>query len=97
MIRLLSNTGGDLVSTGVVGAMCMSDWAIPLRGSHAFKRKQHRLPSSSRSSVESLTPLTRRTALPGSVILTGISSEKVLRHLGYHIWWLCPVEAMPQG
>ena len=24
--------GGDLVSTGVVGAMCMSDWAIPLRG-----------------------------------------------------------------
>jgi len=43
--------GDDLVSTGVVGAMCMSDWAIPLRGSHAFKRKQHRLPSSLRSSV----------------------------------------------
>jgi len=30
-IPLLPN-GGDLVSTGVVGAMCMSDWAIPLRG-----------------------------------------------------------------
>jgi len=43
--------GGDLVSTGVVGAMCMPDWAIPLRGPHAFKRKQHRLPSSLRSSV----------------------------------------------
>jgi len=43
--------GDDLVSTGVVGAMCMSDWAIPLRGSHAFKRKQHRLSSSLRSSV----------------------------------------------
>jgi len=24
--------GGDLVSTGAVGAMCMSDWAIPLDG-----------------------------------------------------------------
>jgi len=29
---LLLHYGGDLVSTGVVGAMCMSDWAIPLRG-----------------------------------------------------------------
>ena len=28
----LGSIGGDLVSTGVVGAMCMSDWAIPLRG-----------------------------------------------------------------
>ena len=24
--------GGDLASTGIVGAVCMSDWAIPLRG-----------------------------------------------------------------
>ncbi len=24
--------GGDLVSTGVVRILCMSDWAIPLRG-----------------------------------------------------------------
>ena len=32
-IPILFIYGGDLVSTGVVGTMCMSDWATPLHGS----------------------------------------------------------------